>query len=118
MRLDQPLFVLLDCKRSFHDDPLFRMQIHKKASTPLRNIAKAAGFLTNYMVRLRSHCASKSPVLLKRIINKPSPTAAIMMSVAMKTKVVTSLVRWFILRFMRIGKFPQIKSQHTPHEKS
>ena len=36
-----------------------------------------------------------------------------MTSVAMKAKVVTSLVRWFILRFMRIGKFPQIKSQHT-----
>ncbi len=31
----------------------------------------------------------------------------------MKAKVVTSMVRWFILRFMRIGKFPQIKSQHT-----
>jgi len=85
----------------------------KSQHTLAEVIAKPAGFLTNYMVRLRSHCASKSWLSLKLKINKPSPTAAIMTNVAMKAKVVTSMVRWFILRFIRIGKFPQIKSQHT-----
>jgi len=31
----------------------------------------------------------------------------------LKAKFVISLDCWFILRSMRIGKFPQIKSQHT-----
>ena len=55
------------------------------------------------MDRVRSHCVSKSWRLLKRLINKKVPTAAAMMSIAMRAKVIIPLVRGFIIRSVPIG---------------
>ncbi len=92
--------------------PCLREQISQHTLAEV--IAEPTGFLTNYMVRLRSKCVSKSSWTLKRKINKASTTAAPVMSIAMKAKVVIFLVRGFIIRSMPTGVKSVIPTNKKP----